>query len=169
MIEAVIKISGFGWTFYFKSAWNKFDFFLVLASLLDLTMTSIGSSKGSGVFNILRSAPPPAVLCFAVLQWSRLSPRTIQAAVISFSCTSNVEVTFQVTEAASRNPHFANVETHKELQEPAIPLRDALDLATSLLERWSSINSDYVHVLLSGRPAHGECAPWSSAGISCQL
>ena len=58
MMEAVVKISGFGWTFYCQSMWNKFDFFLVLASILDFIMTSIGSSQVSGVFNILRSALP---------------------------------------------------------------------------------------------------------------
>lgn len=71
MIESAIKITGFGWKFYFKSGWNKFDFFLVLASLMDLVMTTIGSSMGSGVFNILRFA---LLLCRASQQhWSYVS------------------------------------------------------------------------------------------------
>lgn len=58
MIEASIKIIGFGWTFYCKNAWNRFDFFLVMASLLDFILTNVGSSFGNGVFNVLRCALP---------------------------------------------------------------------------------------------------------------
>jgi hypothetical protein len=53
--EAMVKILGFGWKFYIKSSWNKFDFFLVVASLVDLTFSALGSGLGGPVFNILRS------------------------------------------------------------------------------------------------------------------
>lgn len=63
MMEAVVKITGFGWNFYSKSGWNKFDFFLVCASVMDLVMTIVGSSLGSGVFNILRFDAPRDYAC----------------------------------------------------------------------------------------------------------
>lgn len=51
----MVKLFGFGWPFYIKSGWNKFDFFLVVASLIDLTFSALGSSFGGPIFNILRS------------------------------------------------------------------------------------------------------------------
>eukprot|EP00892_Ulva_mutabilis_P003109 jgi/Ulvmu1/1279/UM011_0003.1 len=55
IVEAVIKILGFGWRFYIRSGWNKFDFVLVVASVIDFAMAAVGSSVGGGIFNILRS------------------------------------------------------------------------------------------------------------------
>lgn len=55
IVEAVIKILGFGWQFYIRSGWNKFDFVLVAASVIDLVMSAVGSSVGGSIFNILRS------------------------------------------------------------------------------------------------------------------
>lgn len=53
--EAGIKILGFGWRFYIRSGWNKFDFVLVVASMIDFVMAAVGSSVGGSIFNILRS------------------------------------------------------------------------------------------------------------------
>ena len=36
--EAVLKIFVFHWA-YFKTGWNKFDFFVVLSSIFDIIMT----------------------------------------------------------------------------------------------------------------------------------
>ena len=35
VIEAILKLIVYGWA-YFKLAWNKFDFFVVVSSLIDL-------------------------------------------------------------------------------------------------------------------------------------
>lgn len=35
-IEAVLKIYAFGWMLYIKSGWNRFDFFLVVTSAIDM-------------------------------------------------------------------------------------------------------------------------------------
>eukprot|EP00658_Telonema_sp_P-2_P000961 TRINITY_DN1034_c0_g1_i2.p1 TRINITY_DN1034_c0_g1~~TRINITY_DN1034_c0_g1_i2.p1 ORF type:complete len:393 (-),score=97.19 TRINITY_DN1034_c0_g1_i2:81-1259(-) len=37
--EAGIKIAGFGWKEYWRSDWNKFDFLLVILSLVDMVVT----------------------------------------------------------------------------------------------------------------------------------
>lgn len=55
VVEAAIKIMGFGWQFYIRSSWNKFDFVLVVASVIDFVMSAVGSSVGGSIFNILRS------------------------------------------------------------------------------------------------------------------
>jgi hypothetical protein len=44
IIEASLKLVAFGKT-YFKNAWNKFDFFVVVSSILDLAMSFIGDSS----------------------------------------------------------------------------------------------------------------------------
>jgi len=44
IIEASIKIIGFGFVGYFKQGWNQFDFFVVTTSIIDLSMTYFGSS-----------------------------------------------------------------------------------------------------------------------------
>lgn len=40
IVEAGLKIFVFGWS-YFQTSWNKFDFFVVISSILDITMTII--------------------------------------------------------------------------------------------------------------------------------
>jgi len=37
LVEAILKIIAYGWS-YFGTAWNKFDFFVVCSSLLDIVM-----------------------------------------------------------------------------------------------------------------------------------
>lgn len=44
IIEASLKLVAFGKT-YFKNPWNKFDFFVVVSSILDLVMLWIGDSS----------------------------------------------------------------------------------------------------------------------------
>jgi hypothetical protein len=44
-IEMVLKMIGFGWT-YFNTGWNRFDFFVVMASLLDLVLLFFNASGG---------------------------------------------------------------------------------------------------------------------------
>ena len=42
--EASLKIIAFNFKIYIKNPWNKFDFIVVLSSILDLFMDAIGSS-----------------------------------------------------------------------------------------------------------------------------
>jgi hypothetical protein len=51
-LEAVLKLIGYGGS-YFNNAWNKFDFFVVVASLFDVVMSVLGESS----FSWLSSAP----------------------------------------------------------------------------------------------------------------
>lgn len=51
-MEAVLKLFAFGNT-YFNNTWNKFDFFVVVASLFDVLMEVMGSDS----FSWLSSAP----------------------------------------------------------------------------------------------------------------
>ena len=50
--EAALKFMAYGNT-YFKNSWNKFDFFVVVASLFDVLMEFMGSDS----FSWLSSAP----------------------------------------------------------------------------------------------------------------
>jgi hypothetical protein len=43
IVEAFIKLAGFGLN-YFRHKWNRFDFFVVTTSILDLSLTYFGSS-----------------------------------------------------------------------------------------------------------------------------
>jgi hypothetical protein len=40
LVEAILKIIAYGWS-YFGTAWNKFDFFVVVASMLDFALEFI--------------------------------------------------------------------------------------------------------------------------------
>lgn len=51
-VEAVLKLIAYG-NSYFNSSWNKFDFFVVAASFLDVAMSVLGESS----FSWLSSAP----------------------------------------------------------------------------------------------------------------
>lgn len=44
IIEATIKLLGYGFLGYFRQGWNQFDFFVVTTSIIDLSMTYFGSS-----------------------------------------------------------------------------------------------------------------------------
>ena len=37
LLEAIIKLYVFRWA-YFKTGWNRFDFFVVISSLIDLAL-----------------------------------------------------------------------------------------------------------------------------------
>ena len=37
IVEAALKMIAFGWR-YFDTSWNKFDFFVVIASIMDITL-----------------------------------------------------------------------------------------------------------------------------------
>ena len=51
-VEAVLKLIAYGKS-YFNNSWNKFDFFVVIASLFDVVMNVLGESS----FSWLSSAP----------------------------------------------------------------------------------------------------------------
>ena len=53
IMEAVLKIIGLGLSGYWFSGWNRFDFFVVLTSILDLLMDIFGAS----LFTFLRVGP----------------------------------------------------------------------------------------------------------------
>lgn len=44
IMEAVLKILGLGLTGYWFNGWNRFDFFVVLTSIIDLLMDIMGAS-----------------------------------------------------------------------------------------------------------------------------
>lgn len=46
IVEAALKIFVFRWA-YFKTSWNKFDFFVVLTSIFDIIMTANMSDEVS--------------------------------------------------------------------------------------------------------------------------
>lgn len=45
IVEATLKLIGYGVKGYFYSGWNQFDFFVVSTSILDLVMSALGSSS----------------------------------------------------------------------------------------------------------------------------
>ena len=56
IIECIIKLLGYGFRAYFHSGWNKFDFFVVCSSLVDLAMTNVEGFDASFLksFQIIR-------------------------------------------------------------------------------------------------------------------
>jgi hypothetical protein len=42
--EAIIKLTAYGIEGYFNNSWNNFDFFVVVASIIDFSMDSLGTS-----------------------------------------------------------------------------------------------------------------------------
>lgn len=52
-IEALIKILGMGWILYQRNNWNKFDFAIVIISLVSL---QADTGVGASVFRLLRIA-----------------------------------------------------------------------------------------------------------------
>lgn len=45
IIEAMLKLFAFGWA-YFGTSWNKFDFFVVVASILDILLSVYQDFQG---------------------------------------------------------------------------------------------------------------------------
>jgi len=54
-IEAILKLSTYQWS-YFETAWNKFDFFVVVSSLFDfaLEFVDVESMKGFPIGNVAK-------------------------------------------------------------------------------------------------------------------
>lgn len=53
LVEAALKITGLGWEVYFRSQWNRFDFFVCVAGVAGLFLNAGG---GAGVIRVLRTA-----------------------------------------------------------------------------------------------------------------
>jgi hypothetical protein len=53
LVEAALKLSGLGWEVYFRSQWNRFDFFVCIAGVAGLFLDAGG---GAGVIRVLRTA-----------------------------------------------------------------------------------------------------------------
>ena len=66
IVEATLKLIAFG-SSYFENGWNKFDFFVVTASILDISVEIIGSSSLQGY-----SFLPSLARVFRVLRVTRL-------------------------------------------------------------------------------------------------
>ncbi|KAJ1458273.1 Ion transport protein-domain-containing protein [Pelagophyceae sp. CCMP2097] len=53
-VEAMLKIGGIGWGHYICDDWNKFDFLIVVGTLLGIAMTLFTSSGIGGVASVVR-------------------------------------------------------------------------------------------------------------------
>lgn len=69
MVEMVLKLLAFSKA-YFYSGWNIFDFFVVMASVLDLILSNIGVSGGasSAVLSVL----PQIARIFRVMRVTKI-------------------------------------------------------------------------------------------------
>jgi hypothetical protein len=56
ILECIIKLLGYGFKPYFHSGWNRFDFFVVIASIVDLTVANVEGFDASFLksFQIMR-------------------------------------------------------------------------------------------------------------------
>ena len=62
LLEAIIKIAGFGWKQYIRDWWNRFDFLIVVLTVATYAIQWSGSdSEGGG--QAFRSTPPSAGCC----------------------------------------------------------------------------------------------------------
>lgn len=56
VVEAIVKIFGFGWSGYFKNGWNLLDLFLVVIGIVGVAITAEGgSSTGTASIRTLRA------------------------------------------------------------------------------------------------------------------
>ena len=67
ILEFLLKLIGLGRKAYWYSAWNRFDFFVVMASIIDILMDSVGQS----FISFLRVGPQLARI-IRVLRVTRL-------------------------------------------------------------------------------------------------
>ena len=54
LIEAIVKISHYGWKGYWKEGWNRFDFFIVIVSLPSLLSPFVALGTSTSFLKILR-------------------------------------------------------------------------------------------------------------------
>lgn len=67
-IEALVKLMALGFKTYFRTGWNRFDFFVVLSSIIDITL----EFSGSGNSNSFLSVGPQLARAFRMLRATRL-------------------------------------------------------------------------------------------------
>lgn len=65
--ECVLKLFGYGFSGYFYSGWNRFDFFVVCTSIIDIVLDVMGSNT----ISFLKFGPQLGRI-FRVLRVSRL-------------------------------------------------------------------------------------------------
>ena len=54
LVEAIVKISHYGWKDYWKEGWNKFDFFIVIVSMPALLSPFVALGRSTSFLKILR-------------------------------------------------------------------------------------------------------------------
>jgi hypothetical protein len=52
LMEALIKLFALGFKSYFHNPWNKFDFFVVFSSIVDIIVNQIGSDFSTSSFSL---------------------------------------------------------------------------------------------------------------------
>ena len=52
MAESVLKLAGYGFFGYFYSGWNRFDFFVVGTSILDIMLEQFVGGAGIGFLKV---------------------------------------------------------------------------------------------------------------------
>ena len=70
IVEAALKLFAFG-TAYFDTAWNRFDFFVVVSSIFDVLLKFLPAGTGGGEGNVL-SVGPQLARVLRVLRVSRV-------------------------------------------------------------------------------------------------
>ena len=68
IFECILRIFAFGWSGYFQSGWNQFDFFVVMMSLIDIAMNFVGAKN----FTKMLRTGPQLVRIFRVLRISKI-------------------------------------------------------------------------------------------------
>jgi hypothetical protein len=67
-LEATIKLIGLGFKTYFRVGWNRFDFSIVVTSLLDITLDFTKASSSNSIL----SAGPQLIRTFRMFRATRL-------------------------------------------------------------------------------------------------
>ena len=71
VLEAVLKITGYGLS-YFSDSWNRFDFFVVCASVFDLVL-AFANGDGGGQAGKFSSVGPQIAKLMRVLRVTRVT------------------------------------------------------------------------------------------------
>lgn len=51
-MEAIFKLIAYGIIGYFKNSWNRFDFFVVLCSIIDIAMVIVLKNVTSSILRV---------------------------------------------------------------------------------------------------------------------
>jgi hypothetical protein len=158
LLEACIKLAGFGVRAYFREKWHRFDFFIVVVGFLDLVVSSAApTSTAASVFRVVRTVR--GLRLVRVFRGLQMLFDTLTSATASFASVGSVLLLVSFCYAIAGVSLYGHLDldctsaldSHNNFQ--SVPNVLLMLMRTSTGEAWDTLLFDTVDTDCGGGPS----------------